>query len=71
MFYAWLAGCTLCVYASQPRCRSEKSGLCLSVPGIIRANSGQRCVVGCHNRVDKERLNIGTQVVIDMTAESL
>lgn len=33
----------------------------------MRASSGQRYVVGCHNRLDKEKLNIGTQLVIDMT----
>ena len=34
---------------------------------IVKASSGPRYVVGCRNKVDKEKLTSGTRVVLDMT----
>ncbi|CAI0437924.1 unnamed protein product [Linum tenue] len=34
---------------------------------IVKASSGPRYVVGCRNKVDKEKLTAGTRVVLDMT----
>lgn len=36
-------------------------------PVIVKASSGPRYVVGCRNKVDKEKLTAGTRVVLDMT----
>ena len=37
------------------------------MPVIVKASSGPRYVVGCRNKVDKEKLTSGTRVVLDMT----
>jgi ATP-dependent 26S proteasome regulatory subunit len=34
---------------------------------IVKASSGPRYVVGCRNKVDKEKLVAGTRVALDMT----
>lgn len=34
---------------------------------IVKASSGPRYVVGCRNKVDKEKLAAGTRVALDMT----
>ncbi|CAH9131810.1 unnamed protein product [Cuscuta epithymum] len=34
---------------------------------IVKASSGPRYVVGCRNKLDKEKLIAGTRVVLDMT----
>ncbi|CAJ0757672.1 24082_t:CDS:2, partial [Entrophospora sp. SA101] len=34
---------------------------------IVKASSGPRYVVGCRNKVDKEKLKQGTRVALDMT----
>ena len=34
---------------------------------IVKASSGPRYVVGCRNKVDKEKLTSGTRVALDMT----
>nr|GMC56065.1 26S proteasome regulatory subunit S10B homolog B [Ipomoea batatas] len=34
---------------------------------IVKASSGPRYVVGCRNKLDKEKLTAGTRVVLDMT----
>lgn len=34
---------------------------------IVKASSGPRYVVGCRNKVDKDKLTAGTRVVLDMT----
>ncbi|KAG0502716.1 hypothetical protein HPP92_002788 [Vanilla planifolia] len=34
---------------------------------IVKASSGPRYVVGCRNKVDKDKLTSGTRVVLDMT----
>ena len=34
---------------------------------IVKASSGPRYVVGCRNKVDKEKLSSGTRVALDMT----
>ncbi|XP_075486751.1 26S proteasome regulatory subunit S10B homolog B-like [Primulina tabacum] len=34
---------------------------------IVKASSGPRYVVGCRNKVDREKLTAGTRVVLDMT----
>ena len=34
---------------------------------VVKASSGPRYVVGCRNKVDKEKLTSGTRVVLDMT----
>ncbi|CAL5221544.1 g3756 [Coccomyxa viridis] len=34
---------------------------------IVKASSGPRYVVGCRNKVDKEKLTAGTRVALDMT----
>jgi len=33
----------------------------------VKASSGPRYVVGCRNKVDKEKLVAGTRVALDMT----
>lgn len=39
--------------------------ICFSV--IVKAGKGPRYVVGCHSKVDKEKLTAGTRIVLDMT----
>ncbi|CAG8668944.1 1535_t:CDS:2, partial [Paraglomus occultum] len=34
---------------------------------IVKASSGPRYVVGCRNKVNKEKLKQGTRVALDMT----
>lgn len=34
---------------------------------IVKASSGPRYVVGCRNKVDKDKLAAGTRVALDMT----
>ncbi|CAA2975808.1 26S protease regulatory subunit S10B homolog B [Olea europaea subsp. europaea] len=34
---------------------------------IVKAGKGPRYVVGCHSKVDKEKLTAGTRIVLDMT----
>lgn len=40
---------------------------CFFITVIVKASSGPRYVVGCRNKVDKEKLTAGTRVVLDMT----
>ena len=37
---------------------------------IVKASSGPRYVVGCRNKLDKEKLKPGTRVTLDMTTRA-
>lgn len=45
----------------------NKTDIVITILVIVKASSGPRYVVGCRNKVDKDKLTAGTRVVLDMT----
>lgn len=66
--YCRLGHCCVMIY-QDPSCCSFYFLFIIYFPVsvIVKASSGPRYVVGCRNKVDKDKLTAGTRVVLDMT----